>query len=1357
MPKTFKRLVICGAERPVDESPNSAPPNLIGPANETYVKVNDCDVLALLDTGSQVSCVSQKFYETCLSHIEMKSLETLLKIEGIGGSYLPYSGYIEVELSLPGKVLGNVKTLMVLLLVIDNTKYNDHCPVLLGTNVICRCLELHDDFVNEQLPMAWKVAFQSVILNSQESSAGTPVKVSESIEIPALNSVVVKGQHCGLQCHDKTPIMVEATLDSSLPGGLLVTPAIYSKSTVSDHIPVSIVNTSQRNITIPMNCILCFAFPVSVCSQKAVDTLCPSTQICEAFPLPGLSDHQRRLVHQCLENHSKAFSWSNWDLGHYKGDQAHRIQLKEDKPFKEKYRRIPPAMIEEVRDHLQNMVEAGVIQTSSSPYASAALFVRKPNGELRFVTDYRRLNQNTITDSHYLPRIDDTFDRLAGASWFSTVDLKSGYWQLDMHPDDRHYTAFTAGCLGFYEWLRLPMGLVNSAATFQRVMERVMGSLNLQTCLLYLDDIIIFSDTWENHIQRLDQVLSRLEEAGLKLKPSKCCLFQREIKYLGHILSEDGIATDPTKIEKVQNWPIPTERHQLHRFLAFCGYYRRFIQNFSKLAFPLQKLLRGVPEDKKVKRKGKLKSKIVYPAFEWTGDQQTAFDELKAAMTTTPVLAFADFNKPFTLQVDASSRGLGAVLSQSVDGKLHPIAFASRSLTPAESRYPAHKLEFLALKWSITEKFYDYLYGAQFEVFTDNNPLTYVMTSAKLDATGLRWVAALSSFNFSLKYCPGKKNTVADALSRMEDLVTLSDDDVKAICNGAGKDELVSTLCLSSQVLPDYVPSIQGSPPNWSKRQMDDDIIKTVIKALQDDKLDSDHPEVHQLWRQCKRLKIEKNALYRTHIHQGSKVKQLVLPTLYRKEALRMLHDDMGHFGRDRVMDLLRSRFYWPFMKDDVSVYVSECENCLKRKKQEPIAELVTITTSSPMELVSMDFLCLESSVGGYSNILVLTDHFTRYAMATPTRNQLAKTTAKALVDLFVNHYGMPQRLHSDKGANFVGKVITEMCKLLGIDRSTTSPYHPMGNGQCEKFNSSLLSMLGTLPATKKSRWVEYVKPLVHAYNCTKNSVTGYSPFQLMFGRTPRLPIDDAFGLVGPEESSTIPYVEDLRKKLEESYQIARDNIAKSQKKAKKYYDLKVRGNAISPGDRVLIKKTVFPEGRHKLSNRWEDQVYVVLRQLEDIPVFEIQPEDGKGRKKRLHRNNLLPIGTRDRQPMEDTSSEEEVIETVIPQIPTDPTSRDTQRLPQEAERSQEEQVSTPIVTPAKVRELAETEPEQDESEHQPSEPEDTEQVPQVPRRSGRKRQLPVRFQSGDYVLSKQGQSREQKLLLLSKLLDLFD
>ena len=219
--------------------------------------------------------------------------------------------------------------------------------------------------------------------------------------------------------------------------------------------------------------------------------------------------------------------------------------------------------------------------------------MRKSDNSIRFCCDFRTLNSRTIKDNHYLPIIDEAFDRLAGSKWFSTLDLKAGYWQLDMDPQDIPYTGFMAGCLGFYEWCHLPMGLTNSGATFQRMIEAVMGSLNLQICLLYLDDVIVFAEDENTHLQRLDIILTKIEEAGLKLKPSKCCLFQKEVKYLGHIVSSEGVQTDPSKIEKVINWPVPTNIKQLQRFLGFTGYYRRFVKDYARIAGPLHELLKG--------------------------------------------------------------------------------------------------------------------------------------------------------------------------------------------------------------------------------------------------------------------------------------------------------------------------------------------------------------------------------------------------------------------------------------------------------------------------------------------------------------------------------------------------------------------------------------------------------------------------------------------------------------------------------------------------------------------------------------------------------------------------------------------
>jgi len=288
-----------------------------------------------------------------------------------------------------------------------------------------------------------------------------------------------------------------------------------------------------------------------------------------------------------------------------------------------------------------------------------------------------------------MPSVESTIDKLSGSKYFTSLDLKTGYWQIPLNPADRHKTAFTAGSLGFWEYLRMPMGLTGACASFQRMMEMVMGSLNLTDCLLYLDDIVIFSDSVESHLEKLSRVLAKIAEFGLKLKPSKCDFFKERLKYLGFIVSENGVEADPDKIQSVVGWPVPSNFIQLRRFLGFAGYFRKFIKSFAQIARPLHALLKG-----SLLKKGKINPKA---KFVWDDVHQQAFDRLIECLTKTPVLAFADFSKPFEIETDASSSGLGAILYQKVSGEKRVIAYASRSLSSSESRYPAHKLECLAL------------------------------------------------------------------------------------------------------------------------------------------------------------------------------------------------------------------------------------------------------------------------------------------------------------------------------------------------------------------------------------------------------------------------------------------------------------------------------------------------------------------------------------------------------------------------------------------------------------------------------------------------------------------------------------
>ena len=422
------------------------------------------------------------------------------------------------------------------------------------------------------------------------------------------------------------------------------------------------------------------------------------------------------------------------------------------------------------------------------------------------------------------------------------------------------------------------------------------------------------------------------------------------------------------------------------------------------------------------------------------------------------------------------------------------IAYASRTLSQSEARYPAHKLEFLALKWALTDQFYEYLYGNSFAVYTDNNPLTYILTTAKLDACGQRWVSAIAPMNFTLHYKPGRTNIDADALSRLTCSEKIDNEEVQAILKGCLEQPkfLWEAYACSARVTEDLKPNL---PPakmgaaEWRRAQALDPVILAVKKMIVNKTLyqrrpsSKDDPELKTYLHQKSRLKLRNGVLYRyidTSQRPDRNNMQLCLPKPYRKQALEGCHDDVGHFGLDRTLDLLRDRFYWPHLMDDAKDYVSSCRRCQMAKGKQQLAPLQPYHADAPMELVHMDYLTIEHGKTGKDvNILIITDHYSRFAQAIKTTNQTAFTTAQAAYNHFFSKYGFPEKIVTDQGTNFESDLFQKLCKVADITKLRTTSYHPQGNGNSERFNSTLINMIRTLEYEHKVKWTTISMPFV--------------------------------------------------------------------------------------------------------------------------------------------------------------------------------------------------------------------------------------------------------------------------------------
>ena len=764
-----------------------------------------------------------------------------------------------------------------------------------------------------------------------------------------------------------------------------------------------------------------------------------------------------------------------------------------------------------LREYLDENIAKGFIQPSKSPAGAPILFVKKKDGSLRLCVDYRGLNRVTIRNRYPLPLILELLDRLRSARVFSKIDLRGAYNLVHIKPGDETWkTAFRTRS-GHFEYKVMPFGLTNAPAVFQHMMNHIFREYLDHFVVIYLDDILVFSSNMEEHTRHVRLILAKLREHGLYAKSEKCEFDQTSMEFLGYVISPSRIRMDTRKVATIQDWPIPTRLKEVQSFLGFANFYRRFIDRFSTLVQPLIALTRkGVP-------------------FMWTSATQRAFDALKKAFISAPVLVHPNPTKPFQVEADASDFALGAILSQlDENGTLHPVAYYSRKFTASEINYPVYDKELAAIISAFAE-WRPYLVGAQhrIQVVTDHKNLMYFATSRTLNRRQARWSTFLADYDFEICFRPGIQHGKADALSRRPDFALRPGDAAYAQQSHSvfkpDQLQLFSTLMLHDDNLLQAI----------AKATKTDPFATAIIKSMHGSSTATQRSDLHQ-------FTVQDGLLYRDHllyVPEGS----------CRTQVLQTCHDDplAGHFGVAKTLELVSRGFWWPQPWKFVKEFIKTCDVCARAKvvHHRPYGLLQPLPIPNrPWASISMDFITDLPPVNGLDAVLVIVDRFSKMAHFVPCSKAISgKETADLLLKSVVRLHGIPEDITSDRGPQFISHFWKRFLQIFGTSLNLSTAYHPQTDGQTERVNQILEQYLRCTISYQQDDWVDFLPLAEFAYNNATHTSTQVSPFFANYGFHPRFSISIPANSVNPSAESRARTLQEVHRDLSLELRISND------------------------------------------------------------------------------------------------------------------------------------------------------------------------------------------------------------------------
>lgn len=981
---------------------------------------------------------------------------------------------------------------------------------------------------------------------------------------------------------------------------------------VCGRIPIKILNTTEDYVTLrEIKPTIHSLSDYNLCSfSQSESNAFRVRKLLSLLQLSHLNGEEQTSVENLCAKYSDIFylpgdSLTTTDI--YK----HSITLQPNTtPIFSKPYRLPHAQKKEIDRQIGKMLQEGIIEESRSEWSSPVLLVPKKidtsgQKKWRLVIDYRKLNNCIENDKFPLPNITEILDSLSGCIYFSHLDLYQGFHNVELDKDSRKYTAF---CSGQYQMTRMPMGLKTSPSSFSRMMTMAMAGLSYDKCLIYQDDLIVFGRNLGEKNKNLQDVFERLRKVNLKLNPEKCEFFKKEMLYLGHVVSREGVVPDPEKIKIVESYPCPKSVEEVKRFTAFVNYYRKFIPNFAEKAYPLHQLCRK------------------NATFKWDQECQKTFEDLKQCLVSPPVLQYPDFTETnqFIVQTDASGYSIGAILS---NGNKKPVAYASRGLNSAERRYPTIEKELLAIVWAV-KYFRPYLYGTKFKILTDHRPLIYLFNMRDPSSRLMKFRLILEEYDYIVEYVKGSDNAAADALSRIsftsEDLKHMGESYINVTTRAQAR-KLQSSPCYmtSDSTWPDQ-PGVVGSHTKpreaielrfIEKKELD--ILREKNKLTEEKNafcyveskltiyINPDYQSqltraafVRELGRFCKLIDVDEICIVKNRENKEfieellSEIKSLekrYVPRIYIINDVRRIDDKddrkvilndfhllptSGHAGMRRMANNIKKYYYWPGLERDVREFVKKCTKCQKEKYARLVKEpmVITTTATTAFEKIFLDLVGpLDRDCYNFSYILTIQCELTKYVVAHPLISKKSNEVAQALVNSFILRYGLPKEIATDRGSEFMSTVFQEVCKLLKITHLNSTAYHHQSIGALENSHKNLGSFLRIQSDNHPEAWSQWLPYWCFSFNTTVHSETKFTPFELVFGKICSLPSNLDNNIVEPLYNHE-SYPLELKFRLQLTQKEARENLIRSKIQRKNTYDKSTNPVIYKPNDLILVK-----------------------------------------------------------------------------------------------------------------------------------------------------------------------------------------